>query len=145
MKYVFFWAELFNCGTLEPCCECPQASAEDKCVLASLLMDDGGLGREFTDSWLAAGLQMVSEVREGRADMHDWGRETFGAEIERGGVKLYSHYVDSYFDVLDFEEFAHALLSWQQFLLAGPGCDGRARAVVDIHVRETGDWRPVAS
>lgn len=138
---VFSWEEN-SFKWIEPFCR-SDAEEQTVCILSCLLVDDGGMGYEHSISWLTTGLEMVRHVKEKQADYLDWSRETWGAELRSDSVKVYSLYVESFYEVLRLDQFEEILAAWRDFLAAGPS-RGASPVVLELEILESRSTRPPA-
>lgn len=88
-------------------------------ILRALLTDDGGVSKNSFIKIVDEGLQGINLVKNGELERFDWDRECWSAEIEKSGVKLLSLYDETYFCVIDIDDFAKALKGWRDFISAG--------------------------
>ena len=114
MKIYLSWESDGEC--LRPTCHSSVLNDDGISLLECILMDDGGLGYSRSIPWLEEGLDRIRLIRNGEIHFSDWSRETWGAELRVGKVKIYSLYDESYFQILSLEEFENALLAWKDFV-----------------------------
>lgn len=125
MKLKFYWyiSEAFKDDILRPACTVVDSTSElDEC-LANYLMDDGGQTYLNTISWLDEGIKKMDSIKNGEADIIDWSRNAWGAEISSVEAKIYSLYDENYFEIVSLNAFEKALLSWKEFLQLKPHVD----------------------
>jgi len=118
MKIYFSWENTEE--SLTPSCRSSVVNKDDVDLLSCILMDDGGQHYLQTTSWLDEGLNRVVSIKNKEINFSDWSRETWGAELTREEVKIYSLYDEDYFQILRLDEFEKALKSWRDFLVSNP-------------------------
>ena len=117
-------------GGVRCLCDSDHVNAHGVSLLACLLMDDGGLGRDTTIKWLEEGMLMVGAVSSGTRSDFSWDREDWGAEIRADGVTIYSHHDESWSEVMSLASFGRALSSWREFLLADDSSLEEGREII---------------
>jgi hypothetical protein len=117
MKLQFYWSGIF--GSAEPCCKSDRVGKGGIGVLENILMDDGGIGCLASIPWLLEGISRVRLVKSGQWAEADWGRETWGAQIQPREVRLYSLHDDKFAEVIETDKFEIALLEWIKFVQVG--------------------------
>ena len=121
MQLSFSWNDAS--GFLSPHCECDAVSVDGICLLASILLDDGGCGHEHSIYWLNEGLRSIDSVSSGESRSLDWSRETWGAKLTRNEVKTYSLHDESYSQQFSLKQFHTALVAWNSFLQKPPSLE----------------------
>lgn len=58
----------------------------------------------------------VWSSKESKVDFADWSRDTWGAELTKKYVKIYSLHDENYFELLNIDSFEMALLAWLNFI-----------------------------
>ena len=121
MQLFFSWND--ERGVLSPHCESNAVNADGGCLLASILMDDGGCGHSHSVHWLDEGLKRIVSVLSGESRSLDWSRETWGAKLTRSEVTVYSLHDESYFQRFSLKQFHTALAAWKSFLQKTPSLE----------------------
>jgi len=62
----------------------------------------------------------VRSVKELKTGLAQWDRETWGAELSKSQVKIYSLYDEEYFEIITLDSFEKALLAWKAFVQLEP-------------------------
>jgi len=120
LKYTWYESEAYDDGILRPTCTAiDRHSARDEC-LANFLVDDGGMPYPDALPWVDACVEKVLAVKGGILEAVDWSRDAWGAEISPSVVKIYSLYDESFCSTISLHSFEIALLSWRNFVQAGP-------------------------
>lgn len=114
MKIDFFWE---HDGAFEgPNVKTDVVIKDNIDILKALLTDDGGLSKNSYIKIVNEGIQGIDCVKKGDLERFDWDRECWSAEIEKSGVKLLSLYDESYFCIIDIDDFEKALKGWRDFI-----------------------------
>ena len=121
MQLSFSWNE--ERGVPSPHCESNAANVDGICLLASILVDDGGCGHAHSIHWLDEGLKRIDWVSSGEARSLDWSRETWGANLKRSEVTIYSLHDESYVQRFSLKQFRKALVAWRSFLQKTPSLE----------------------
>jgi len=121
MQLSFSWNE--ERGALSPHCESNAVNVDGICLLASILLDDGGCGHAHSIRWLHEGLKRIDSVSSGESLSLDWSRETWGANLTRDKVTIYSLHDESYFQQFSLKQFHTALAAWKSFLQKTPSLE----------------------
>jgi len=114
MQLSFSWND--ESGALSPQCESNAVNADGICLLASILMDDGGCGHAHSIQWLDEGLKRVDSVSSGESCSLDWCRETWGANLTKNEATIYSLHDESYLQRFSLNQFYIAVVAWKSFL-----------------------------
>lgn len=108
MKLRFYWHKSFG----------PMCCADSDTVLDNLLVDDGGTGIQTTISWINEALSKIEGIKAGEVQEYYWGRETFGALIQKDQVTLDSYIDQEYLEKISLNSFNATLLAWLDFIKA---------------------------
>lgn len=114
-QLTFSWEEFHDC--LTPNC---LSSEPALCLLAYLLLDDGGLSRTTSLEWLNVGLEKTTAVIDGDLASFEWGREAWSATIQPGSVTIYSLHDETCRSQIDPERFHSAMSAWIDFVASAP-------------------------
>ena len=118
MKNYFSWGNAM--GNMIPSYHTDVVNKDGISLLACILMDDGGLPYLETLPWLNEGIDKIASIKKKEIDFYDWSRETWGAELTLGEVKIYSLHDEDYFQLLSLDEFEKALVAWKNFIQSTP-------------------------
>ena len=110
-------------GALSPHCESNAVNVDGICLLTSILLDDSGLSYAHVIDWLDDGLKRIDSVTSGESRSVDWDRETWGANLTRNEVTIYSLHDESYFQKFSLKQFHTALVAWKSFLQKTPSLE----------------------
>ena len=130
MQLTFSWTEQH--GTLSPHCESNVVNRDGMCLLASILMDDGGCGHAHSIDWLDEGLKRIDSVSSGESRALDWSRETWGATLTNKEVTIRSLHDESYSQRVGLKEFETALAAWKSFLQHTPSLESSMQVAVHV-------------
>lgn len=114
MKISFSWKR--DVDSIYPVCSSITENNDDKSILSSLLMDDGGLSYNDTIPWVEEGIKRINSVLTSECASFDWDRERRGAEFTIENAQIYSLLDDSYFQILTTQQLKNALVEWKLFL-----------------------------
>lgn len=106
--------------SLIPSCQSSDINKDGVSILACILMDDGGQHYLQTIPWLNECLEKIAMIKNTEIEFSDWSRETWGAELSRNEVKIYSLHDENYYQLLSLDQFEKALLTWRDFLQSNP-------------------------
>jgi len=121
MKNYFSWETAM--GNMTPSYHTDVVNKDGISLLACILMDDGGVPYLETLPWLTEGIDKIASIKNKEIDFYDWSRETWGAELTLGEVKIYSLHDEDYFQLLSLDEFEKALVAWKDFIQSTPEVD----------------------
>ncbi|WP_051524201.1 hypothetical protein [Zymobacter palmae] len=117
MKINFFWE---NEGPFEgPNVKTDVFAKGNIDILQALLTDDGGLSKHTYIKIVNDSIHGIESVKNGGVEKFDWDRECWSARIEKNGVTLFSLYDESYFCIIDINDFEKALKGWRDFISKG--------------------------
>jgi len=118
MKINFYWK--LEVDHIYPACSPITDNRDDKNILSSLLMDDGGLPYNDTIAWVDEGIKRINFVLTSECAYFYWGRERWGAEFTIETAQIYSLLDDSYFQIITTQQLKNALREWKLFLESTP-------------------------
>ena len=121
MKISFSWKR--DVDSIYPVCSSITENNDDKSILSSLLMDDGGLSYNDTIPWVEEGIKRINSVLTSECASFDWDRERWGAEFTIENALIYSLLDDSYFQILTTQQLKNALVEWKLFLESTPNIE----------------------
>lgn len=121
MKISFSWKR--DVDSIYPVCSSITDNNDDKSILSSLLMDDGGLSYDDTIPWVEEGIKRINSVLTIECASFDWDRERWRAEFTIENAQIYSLLDDSYFQILTTQQLKNALVEWKLFLESTPNIE----------------------
>jgi hypothetical protein len=121
MQLSFSWNE--DRGVLSPHCESNAVNVDGICLLALILLDDGGCGHAHSIHWLDEGLEKIDSVSSGESSSVNWDRETWGATLKRDEVTIYSLHDESCFQQFSLRQFHTAIVAWESFIQKAPSLE----------------------